>query len=276
MKTAVSGEFWPVTAQVIPVLALATVLEARAIIQKWPKETPRMLRSILGATWTVSLILLAVTEYFAFLELAGSRASTGAWVSLAQIAIFLSLTVLVVNPALDLFLRSNAWVVVRGFFQVFSLISRRKIRQSLRGVDKMLAENRTHRRETIAWLERVDTFERRIHESGDAVGDADSQEVREMLAENKGLGSLASEMRAELEEEEVILFDWQTILQQAMKDTKKPDSELLKKIDQELMRSGGFDPKQVKSLVWMKLPQDKIDELNARMDAFMKKHGTGK
>lgn len=77
MKNVVSGEFWPVTAQVIPVLALATVLEARAIIQKWPKETPRILGSILGATWTVSLILLALTEFFAFLELAGRRASTG-------------------------------------------------------------------------------------------------------------------------------------------------------------------------------------------------------
>ena len=167
MKNVVSGEFWPVTAQVIPVLALATVLEARAIIQKWPKETPRILGSILGATWTVSLILLALTEFFAFLELADRRASTGAWVNLAQVAIALSLSVLVVNPALDLFLRSNAWIIVRGFFQVSSIISRRKIRQSLRDVDKKLAQNCTHRREAIAWLERVDTFEQRIHEFGD-------------------------------------------------------------------------------------------------------------
>jgi hypothetical protein len=274
VKTAVSGEFWPVTAQVIPVLALATVLEARAIIQKWTKEIPRWLRFAWGVTWTTPLILLAVTELFAFRELAGDWASTSAWVAVAQLAIGLSLAVLVLTPALDLFLRSNAWIIVRGFFQVSSIISRRKIRQSLRGVNKMLAENTTNRRWAIASLERVDTLDRRIHEFGDTVGDADSQEVREMLAENEALRSIISEMRVSLEEEEGLLFAWQTILQQAMKDTKEPDRELLERIDQELMRSGDFDPKEIKSLGQMKFPQDKLNRLNARMDAFMKKHDT--
>jgi hypothetical protein len=40
------------------------------------------------------------------------------------------------------------------------------------------------------------------------------------------------------------------------------------------MRSGDFDPKEIKSLGQMKFPQDKLNRLNARMDAFMKKHDT--
>jgi hypothetical protein len=95
-----------------------------------------------------------------------------------------------------------------------------------------------------------------------------------MLAENEALRSIISEMRVSLEEEEGLLFAWQTILQQAMKDTKEPDRELLERIDQELMRSGDFDPKEIKSLGQMKFPQDKLNRLNARMDAFMKKHDT--
>jgi hypothetical protein len=97
-----------------------------------------------------------------------------------------------------------------------------------------------------------------------------------MLAENEAVRSIASKMRAELEEEEGLLFDWQTILQQAMKDTKKPERELLKKIDHDLLLSGSFDPREIKSLGQMKFPQDKLNRLNARMDAFLQKHGTDK
>jgi hypothetical protein len=48
-----------------------------------------------------------------------------------------------------------------------------------------------------------------------------------MLAGIEAVVAQYREVRAEIEEEGLLL-DWQTILQQMMKDTKKPDSELLK------------------------------------------------
>jgi hypothetical protein len=271
-STAVTDQFWPITAQVIPVLALAIILEARTAIQRWPNEVPKLARITNGVLWITPLALFAVVENVAFQILAGTTRSTGTWMLLAMTAIIFSISALIIAPTLELLVRSNAWAIVGGLFRIFSILSRRKMRQSLRFVDRLLVENRTNYLETIASLERLDTFEQRIH----LFGDADSQEVQKMLAENEAVKAQCREVRAQLEEEEGLLFDWQTILQQGMKDTKKPDSELLKKIDQGLMLRGEFNPKEIKSLGQIKLPQDKLDVLNAHMEAFIKKHGTDK
>jgi hypothetical protein len=89
-----------------------------------------------------------------------------------------------------------------------------------------------------------------------------------MLAGIEAVVAQYREVRAEIEEEEGLLLDWQTILQQMMKDTKKPDSELLRRIDQGLIVRGELNPKEIKSLGLIKLPQDKLDELSARLEAL--------
>jgi hypothetical protein len=262
--TALSSQFWPVAAQVIPVLALAIILEARTAIQRWPNEVYKLTRIISGVIWVTPLALFAVVENVAFQILAGRTRSTGTWVLLAEIAIIFSISALIVAPTLDLLLRSNAWVVVGGFFRVFSIISRRRIKRSLRSLDKTLARNRVNRlKDMPALLERIDAFEQGIRKSGDA----ESQETREIL---EAARSELLEIQAGLEEEQRILIDWRDLLQQQMMDMKKPDNELLKKIDQGLRLRGEFDPKEIKSLSRIKLPQDKLDDLSARIEALTK------
>src|SRR5258707_6243613 len=122
---AVSDQYWPIAAVVMPVLALAIVVEARATIQHWPKSTPRRVRTGQGILWTIPLLLFAYFEPIAFSILAGQAETTPAQVFMSSFAITVSLSILVLSPAFGLFLRSNSWLVItlarmtlgRGFRQ---------------------------------------------------------------------------------------------------------------------------------------------------------------
>src|SRR5260221_4239330 len=102
---------------VIPVLALAIVVEARATIQRWADAVPRWVRTVQSVIWLIPLALFVPAEIIAFQELAGSEVSS-VWVTLAQDAIGTSLGVLIIAPSLELLVRSNAWAVARGIFAV--------------------------------------------------------------------------------------------------------------------------------------------------------------
>jgi hypothetical protein len=106
-------EFWPAVAQVAPVLALALTIEARFLITRAGKSSGGWFeRRWLPLVMTLALIGLAWTELTALQVLSGSSAGSQSdewvigWISL-------SLGLLVINPALDLFVAANADVLVK-------------------------------------------------------------------------------------------------------------------------------------------------------------------
>jgi hypothetical protein len=110
-------EFWPTVATVIPVLALAIVVEARAIISRWSEykdkkriKIIRVLQSILCILWVTPLILSIYLETSSFDALEGGHVAHSA-VSLAIPTVAIGLAVLIIGPAIELLIRSNARMI---------------------------------------------------------------------------------------------------------------------------------------------------------------------
>lgn len=113
MSTAdVSDQFWPTAATVVPVLALALIVEVRTTITQWDSDFPWLLRSIQGLSWANVLIQFGLVEIVAFNDLSGDKTSK-AWVSFAKLAIFVSLITLVLTPALSILGKTNMGAFVR-------------------------------------------------------------------------------------------------------------------------------------------------------------------
>jgi hypothetical protein len=60
------GDYWAALAQVIPVLALALVIEARVVTGRWTVATPRRVRFTLATIWAVTLSMMTCGELTAF------------------------------------------------------------------------------------------------------------------------------------------------------------------------------------------------------------------
>jgi hypothetical protein len=195
----VSDQFWPTTALVIPVLALALVVEVRATIARWKEGFPRWLRSVQGILWVYVLALFAIVEYIAFEDLANNNLTSSAWAQAARISITQSIITLIVTPALEVLTRSNAriigeaisrlvatpwqWRIVKAYFQV---------RKSERQLD-----NRRERLEKQ--LLRTTIVEKQVRADGPAGNDgydralAEAQSLKEDI--NNQLAMLADKRR---------------------------------------------------------------------------------
>ncbi|MFG3553834.1 hypothetical protein ACGGAQ_05540 [Micromonospora sp. NPDC047557] len=110
-------------------MALAIVVEARSIMSKWVPGEQTVIKSIQGATWAAPLVLYAIAIPQCFQALAGSQVSAG-WTELIPFAISLGVASLVLNPALELLIRSNARAAAyilrflskpRSIFKIFKL-----------------------------------------------------------------------------------------------------------------------------------------------------------
>lgn len=112
-------EFWPTVATVIPVLALAIVVEARAIVAHWGErgdikraKAIRILQSILCVLWITPLILSIYLESTSFEALEDEKVSHTA-VALVGPTVGFSLAVLVLAPAIELLIRTYARAFAR-------------------------------------------------------------------------------------------------------------------------------------------------------------------
>jgi hypothetical protein len=56
--STVPPEYWLAVATTAPVLALALVLEARAIVRQWTSSTPRWYRTVQSVLWVIPFLLL--------------------------------------------------------------------------------------------------------------------------------------------------------------------------------------------------------------------------
>jgi hypothetical protein len=99
-------------AQVLPVLGLAIVLEARTISQRWTPETAKWLRFMQSSIWFITLAVLAVGESAELRALRGVHVWPG-WTVLMENAIGAAISVLILAPALELLTKGYAEVVAR-------------------------------------------------------------------------------------------------------------------------------------------------------------------
>jgi hypothetical protein len=111
--STVPPEYWLAVATTAPVLALALVIEARAIVRGWTTSTQRLYRTILSVVWAVPLLGFVVTEYYALKALRGEVAPS--WLpSLSELAISGAMLILVLVPAVDFFfVRAQAELLAR-------------------------------------------------------------------------------------------------------------------------------------------------------------------
>ncbi|MET7962069.1 hypothetical protein [Micromonospora zamorensis] len=91
-------------------MALAIVVEARSISSKWVQGERRFFKSIQGALWAIPLLLYAIAIPKCFDAQAGKPVSEG-WTSLISFTVSLGVSALLINPALELLVRSNARIV---------------------------------------------------------------------------------------------------------------------------------------------------------------------
>ena len=110
--STVPPEYWLAVATTAPVLALAMVLEARAIVRGWTTSTSRLYRTIQSVLWALPLLAFVVTEEYALTALRGKVAPS--WVPLlTEIAIAAALATLVLAPAFDFLFRAQAELLAR-------------------------------------------------------------------------------------------------------------------------------------------------------------------
>lgn len=115
-----ASQYWTTAAQVMPVLALAIVVEARATIQGWNKGVPRAVKAIQGILWCAPLTIFWWAEAQAFSELAGTSVPHY-WITITQMAIGASLSALLLTPMIGLLAATNARLLAGGIFSIRSL-----------------------------------------------------------------------------------------------------------------------------------------------------------
>lgn len=103
--------YWSAVATTLPLVALALVVEARALHATW-LDMPRWLRVATSLFWGGTLMTLALGESAALNALRGDDVSSK-WPTAINYAVSFSMSALVVGPALLLLAKGNAELLVR-------------------------------------------------------------------------------------------------------------------------------------------------------------------
>jgi hypothetical protein len=195
----VSDQFWPTTALVIPVLALALVVEVRATIARWNEGFPWWLRSVQGILWVAALALFAIVEPIAFENLANNNLTSSAWALAAQISITQSIITIIVAPALEVLTRSNARIIGAAISRLMGTPWQWKIAKAhfkLRKIERQLDNQREDLEKNLL---RATIVEKRIRTEGPAGNDdydrdlAEAESIKEDI--NNQLAVLADKRR---------------------------------------------------------------------------------
>jgi hypothetical protein len=111
----VEPDFWSTSAQTMPVLALAVVVEARATMAKWESGKGALWKAIQGFLWGIPLLFYGVATPMCLRALAGVEIG-GFWVQAIPLAIFLGVVSLAIVPAGNLIVKANARPLAHVFF----------------------------------------------------------------------------------------------------------------------------------------------------------------
>jgi hypothetical protein len=109
---AIPSEFWSTSAQTLPVLALAQILEARAIIARWGATKWNGIQRVMVGLWIAPLVAYAWTTPICFNALRGIEPGKY-WPQVIVWAINIGMGILVLSPALNLFMVANARPIAR-------------------------------------------------------------------------------------------------------------------------------------------------------------------
>jgi hypothetical protein len=229
------SEFWPTAAQVMPVLALAIIVEARATINRWSDRIPVWLRFIQGALWVSPLILFVYLEPVAFRVIAGQE-NPASSVNTAIFAITLSLSVLIAAPALELLIRSNAKIVATFYTVVRTFRLRLEIASTKRQCKRLLKEIPRRRDECLEQLAQV----ARIGLELAMADDRDSEENREM---RQVAARVRKDIQVRLEQTEQSTRNLTEIMQkltQGAANIKNVNSQFVSEMSKELTKMENF------------------------------------
>ncbi|MEU4714251.1 hypothetical protein AB0F73_11445 [Micromonospora purpureochromogenes] len=111
-EQVINPDFWTTAAQTMPVLALAIVVEARSIMSTWVPGERRASKRFQGLIWGTPLIIYAFAIPRCFDALAG-KSVPASWTTIISWGITLGVASLILNPAIEVLLRSNARAVAR-------------------------------------------------------------------------------------------------------------------------------------------------------------------
>lgn len=112
MPVTVRPEFWSTSAQTLPVLALAQVIEARALASRFKNQWGNAERFLI-IWWSIPLAIYAVTTPICFMALL-ERPISERWANVVLWGITSGVSFLVANPALSFFVAANSRTIARG------------------------------------------------------------------------------------------------------------------------------------------------------------------
>lgn len=109
LATQPGPEYWSAVAQLLPLVGLGVVVEARALSTQWDR-TPGWLRWLQSALWSAILVALTLSESTALKALRGEAVAAW-WPSAAEMAVSSGLGVIIMAPALQFLAKGNAWPI---------------------------------------------------------------------------------------------------------------------------------------------------------------------
>jgi hypothetical protein len=191
----INSQFWPTVALAMPVLALAIVVEARATISRWSDFPPRWLRAWQSLLWVAPLILFAYLEPVAFGTLEGSKAPHIA-IALVIPTISLSISALILAPAVELLMRSNARVVIRTTAFLATGKMRWRERSSLRMARRLARRVKIQRADALENLAKIRLMEAQV----ESWGHPECDECQSLLNDCANIRDSVTAQRKEAEE----------------------------------------------------------------------------
>jgi len=185
----VTPDYWVTVATVIPVLALALVIEIRAVSQLWTEETPTWLMFIQATASAAPLVSFAILLPLALQGVRGQEMPS--WLpTFSEYLVALSVGILFLSPAMGVLVRANARQVAALLTLAPGLRLRawkaeRRVTRLQDSVRKMEWE---HEQAAIYRRERYASMQKRVATAGvelDALkkkaSAVDSEEVRQHL-----------------------------------------------------------------------------------------------
>ncbi|MEW2384508.1 hypothetical protein AB0873_20790 [Micromonospora sp. NPDC047707] len=206
-------------------LALAIVVEARAIMAGWTPGEMRTVKSMQGLAWATPLIVYAIATPACFRSLAGERVWTG-WPDIINFGITMGISTLVISPALELIVRSNARIVA-GLTWLFAL------RFSLLRFRRMPRRIGATRHRIVAGLDELSGLERELDSLEATVYNSDHPTCAECVASlrridtiREKIGKRRVELNENLEELENIASEYDRVRKRGVTAFNKLEAQL--------------------------------------------------
>lgn len=131
-------EYWSTAAQVMALMAIAIVIEARAMMARWAPGKDRALKAFLGVLWFLPLAVYGYAVPVCLRAMSGN-AVWSKWPDVIYIAVAVGVGVVILAPAMEVFFRSNGWL---ASYATLLITFRPNVRRTEREAQRMEGEVR--------------------------------------------------------------------------------------------------------------------------------------